>query len=249
MTTVLAALQDSMAAVPVLTAASAVAPLFGATVDAVHVGTVTGETARACADRMGVAFRTVPGHVSDLLPELAAGDVAVVVVGSHDRLMPGAALGHVPIELADTLPRPLLVVPPHCAPAERVQRVLVALKGQPGRARPLLRALDVVAGADLDLTVVHVDAEADVPAFSESAAHEQEEYAREYLARYWPLAPRARLALPVGDAAEQVLAVADDVQPDVLVAGWRPGAGPDHGRVVRQVLRRSRWPVLLVGVA
>jgi nucleotide-binding universal stress UspA family protein len=109
--------------------------------------------------------------------------------------------------------------------------------------------VQVVSGADLQLTVVHVDTEDAVPAFTDSAAHETAEFAQEYLARYWPLAPRARLALPIGVPADEVLAIADDVHPDVLVAGWPKGAGPGHGHVVREVLRRSPYPVLLVGVA
>jgi nucleotide-binding universal stress UspA family protein len=249
MTTVLAAIDDSVAAAPVLTAASALAPLLGSAVEAVHVGDPAGVTARACAKRAGVPFRSVPGDPLERLTELAVDDVTAVVVGTRDTSMRKSRVGHLALDLADRISRPLLVVPPQCTPAERIRRVVVALEGSPGRARSLRRAVEVVSGAQLDLTVVHVDTEDAVPSFSDSAAHQTADFAQEYLRRYWPLAPTARLALPIGAPAEEVLAIADDVRPDVLVVGWPQGAGTEHGHVVRELLRRSPYPVLLVAVA
>jgi hypothetical protein len=248
MSTVLAAVDDSAATMPVLTAALALAPLLGSTVDAVHVGPELGATARSCAERVGVPLRAEPGDPVPTLVRLASEGVTAVVVGTHDSPVRGSQVGHLATELADLLPRPLLVVPPQCSPRDRIERVLVALEGQPGRARPLRHTLEVVADGELDLTVVHVDDEAHVPAFSDSAAHEPATFAHEYLARYWPLAPTARLALPIGSPAEEVLAVARDVVPDVVVAGWPQGAGPLHGHVVRELLRRCPYPLLLVAV-
>ncbi|MGB8649219.1 MAG: universal stress protein [Mycobacteriales bacterium] len=248
MTIVVAAVEDSVAAGPVVAAALAIAPLLGSSVEAVHVGEAGGSTARELAERAGVAFRTVPGEPLARLVELASDGVTAVVVGTRDRPTAEAPVGHMALALADALPRPLLVVPPQCAPAERIRRVLVALEGTPGRAKPLRHALQVVAGADLDLTVVHVESEDAVPSFSESAAHETAEFAQEFLRRYWPDAPKARLALPIGSVADEILALADDVRPDVLVAGWPQGSGAEHGHVVREVLRRSACPVLLVAV-
>lgn len=249
MSIVLAAVDDSLAAGPVITAAIGIAPLLGSSVEAVHVGEETGRTARECAVRAGVPFRNVPGDPAEILGRLCVEDVTAVVVGTRDRASETGPVGHLALELAECLPRPLLVVPSQYVPSDGVERVLVALEGSPVRAKPLRRAVGVVAGADIDLTVVHVDTEDSVPAFSDSAAHETAEFAQEYLTRYWPLAPRARLALPIGAPVDEVLAVADDVKPDVLVAGWPQGAGPAHGHVVRELLRRSPYPVLLVAVS
>ena len=246
MSTVVAAVDDSVAAGPVLAAAHALAPLLGSTVTAVHVGGAAGSTARAYAERAGVPFRTVPGDPLEQLVELASDGVTAVVVGSRDET--AGDTGHLALELADNLPRPLVVVPPQCAPAERLHRVLVALEGTPGRAKPLRHALQVVAGADLELTVVHVEGPDAVPSFSEDVAHETAEFAQEFLRRYWPDAPPVRLALPIGTPADEVLALAEELQPDLLVAGWPQGSEPEHGHVVRELLRRSPCPVLLVAV-
>jgi nucleotide-binding universal stress UspA family protein len=134
MTTVLAAIDDSVAAAPVLTAASALAPLLGSAVEAVHVGDPAGVTARACAKRAGVPFRSVPGDPLERLTELAVDDVTAVVVGTRDTSMRKSRVGHLALDLADRISRPLLVVPPQCTPAERIRRVVVALEGSPGRA-------------------------------------------------------------------------------------------------------------------
>lgn len=248
MSIVLAAVDDSIAAEPVITAALALAPLFGSDVEAVHVGASAGITARSCAERLGTPFRTVPGEPLDQLVRLATEQVTAVVVGSRDRPTRKARVGHLALQLADRLAQPLLVVPPDSVPSDRIERVLVALKGRTGRAGPLQHTLEVVADGDLDVTIVHVDDEEAVPGFTNSAAHEPQEVAKEYLARYWPLGPRARLALPLGSPAEEVLAVAADIRPDVVVVGWPQGAGPEHGHVVRELLRRSPYPLLLVAV-
>lgn len=247
MSTVLAAVDDSLCAGPVLAAARAFAPLLGSEVHALHVGQDAGATAREHARRVGVPFRQVGGDPLEVLAERAGSGVTAVVVGARDRAS-AAAAGHLPLALADRVPCPVLVVPPDWPPKERFERVLIALEGRPGRARPLRHAVDVVAGADLDLTVVHVEGEQDVPAFSDAPAHEMAAFAQEYLARAWPKAPPLRLALPVGSPADEVLALARDLQPDVLVAGWPQGAGPAHGHVVRELLRRAPCPVLLVAV-
>lgn len=248
MSTVLAAIDNSLCAGPVVAAALALAPLLGSDVRALHVGLGAGSTAREHALRAGVPFRQVAGDPVEVLAERASSGVTTVVVGARDHAPTEAPAGHVPMALADRLPCPVLVVPQHWTPKPRFERVLIALEGRPGRARPLRHAVDVVAGADLDLTVVHVEGEQDVPAFSDAPAHEMAAFAQEYLARAWPTAPPLRLALPVGSPADEVLALAHDLAPDVLVVGWPQGAGPAHGHVVRELLRRAPCPVLLVAV-
>jgi hypothetical protein len=58
---VLAAVDDSVAAGPVVTAALALAPLLGSDVEAVHIGASCGSTAQSYAKRLGTPFRTIPG--------------------------------------------------------------------------------------------------------------------------------------------------------------------------------------------
>ena len=67
--------------------------------------------------------------------------------------------------------------------------------------------------------------------------------------RYCRGAPDARLALRVGVPADEILATADDVAPDMLAIGWPQTDDPTRGRVAREIVNRSRLPVLVVALA
>jgi len=130
-----------------------------------------------------------------------------------------------------------------------VYRVLVAMEGTPASARSLKRTVALAAGADIDLVVLHVDDERTIPSFSDQVQHETESYAREFLARYAPGLPQARLELRVGLPGEEILRASDSIDPDVLVIGQREHDEPGPSPVVREVLEHSHRPVLLVAVA
>jgi nucleotide-binding universal stress UspA family protein len=127
--------------------------------------------------------------------------------------------------------------------------VLVALEGTTANARSLKRTVDLAADTDIDIVVLHVDDERSIPSFSDQIQHETDSYAREFLARYVPGAPQARLELRVGLPGEEILQASEAVDPDVVVLGRRYHAHRGPGPVVREVLEHSRRPVLLVAVA
>jgi nucleotide-binding universal stress UspA family protein len=249
MKTVLACIDDSAATRPVLAMARAVAPLFDAEVEAVHVDEV-GETAREAARAFDVKVRTLHGDVVAALTE-AAGDeeVVIVVVGARGRPKGARPAGHVALELADRVDAPVLVVPPEAKLSGHVERVLVAMQGTPASARSLKRTIALAAGADLDLVVLHVDDERSIPSFSDQVQHETESYAREFLARYAPGLPEGRLELRVGLPGEEILRASDAIDPDILVLGRRQHEKPGPSPVVREVLEHSHRPVLLVALA
>ena len=41
---------------------------------------------------------------------------------------------------------------------------------------------------------------------------------------------------------------ADDVEPDMLAIGWSQTDDPGRGKVAREIINRSRFPILLVAV-
>ena len=249
MNTVLACIDDSAAARAVLALARAIAPLFDAEVEAVHVDEV-GETAREAARAFDVKIRTLHGDVVEALSEAVCGeDVVVVVVGARGRPKGARPVGHVALELADRADAPVLVVPPDAKMPGHVRRVLVAMEGTPASARSLKRTVALASGADLDLVVLHVDDERSIPSFSDQVQHETEAYAREFLARYAPGLPQARLELRVGMPGEEILRASDSIQPDVVVLGRRQHGEAGSSPVVREVLEHSHRPVLLVALA
>ena len=249
MSRVLAAIDDSAASRPVLEAAQALAPALGARVEAIHVSEDGGRTACACAERVGLSLRVVAGDPLEAVATSAGDDdVAVVAVGARAR--PGhRQAGHFGPALANRIDKPVLVVPPEFHAPDRVRRALLAMEGTLSKAKTAKRVIELAADAGLELTVVHVDDEASIPSFSDQVQHETDAYAREFLARYAPGAPRARLEFRIGAPADEILASAEATRAELLAVGWPQSEDPERGPVAREVLGRSRVPVLLVAVA
>ena len=244
---IIAAIDNSAAARPVLATALALAPLFGATVEAVHVAATEGLTARGCADAFNVPLCTIDGDPLDELAAAIAQDgVLAVTIGARSRPAGRRPAGHLALGLADRTDKPVIVVPPEAHPPARLRTVLLAVEGSPAKARSLKRAVDLASAADLDITVVHVDDETSIPSFSDQVQHETEAYTREFLARHCRGAPDAQLELRVGVPADEIMAVADELEPELIAVGWPQSANPDRGLVAKDILDRSRVPVLLV---
>lgn len=249
MTTVLAAVDNSAAARPVLTAASALAAVLGAGVQAIYVAGEDGQTARACAESAGVTFYRVSGEpIAEITRRARDDDIVAIAIGARRRLRQ-RHVGSLARAVATAIDKPVLVVPPESAPAERLHTVLIAMEGTPAKARNVKSVIDIGVGADLDLVVVHVDDELSIPSFSDQAAHETDAYAAEFLARYVHGAPKARLEPRVGIPADEIVAVSDSISADLLALGWPQSADPHRGMIAKEVLDRSHVPVLLVALA
>lgn len=249
MTRLIAAIDSSAAAGPVCAMACAAAPVFGATVDCVHVSEDGAEqTVRATAAAAGLRLRTVKGDPLERLVEMVgADDVVALTVGARDRPAGSRRVGHLAFALAGATDKPVIVVPPTARPPARLSRVLVAMKGTPRHAIELRRAVDLAAAQDLEIVVVHVDDASTIPAFSDQVQHETDAYTKEFFARYLPGAHHARLECRIGDVAEQILDVAASSAAEVVAIGWPHTEEPVDGTVGRELLERSSVPVLLVG--
>jgi nucleotide-binding universal stress UspA family protein len=250
MSRVLACIDNSAAARPVLAVARVLAPVLNATVQAVHVREDGDRTARAAATSLGLPLRVLDGDPLEQLARLAAeDDVVGVVVGARGRPAGRRPAGHLALGIANRVATPVILVPPDAELPSELHRVLVALEGTPRNARRLKRTIELAEGAGLELVVVHVDDETSIPSFSDQVQHETEAYAHEFLARFAPGAPAARLELRIGEPAEEILTTADSSCPDLLAIGWPQSDDPARGIVAREVLDRSHRPVLLVALA
>jgi nucleotide-binding universal stress UspA family protein len=246
MSTVIAAIDNSAAARPVLVAATALARVLGADVQALFVAEDEGQTARFSAERLGVTFRRLAGEpLRQIARRAVADDVVAIAVGARRRVNQ-RRIGHMACAVANEIAKPVLVVPPEAMPAQRLRTVLLAMKGTPASARGNKAMVDLASGTDLELVVVHVDDEASIPNFSDQAAHQTHAYAEEFLARYLHGVPKARLELRVGVPADEIVATSDSIAADLLALGWRQSKDNSRGAVVREVLDRSHVPVLLV---
>jgi nucleotide-binding universal stress UspA family protein len=247
MKSVIAAIDNSAAARPVLTAAVAFAQLLGAGTLAIHVSDDNGETAQGCAESLAIPFRWLRGEPLDQIVDQAKRlDVSAVAIGTRRGLIEHT-VGHLALAVASAIDNPVLVVPPEARLTERFHTVLIAMEGTPRESRAIKAAVELAVNADLELVVVHVDDPSSIPAFSDQFAHETDACASEFLARYAPGAPRARLELRVGSPAEEIIATSNAIAAQLIVVGRPQSVLSSHG-VTRAVLERSRVPVLLVGL-
>ena len=245
----LAAVDNSTVARHVLETANTVAPLFEASVDAIHIRENGTSTAQAAATAAGLELREVPDHTLERLIEAGhEDDVVGLAIGTRAGLLARRLPGHVALELVVAVNKPLVLVPPDAPIPFRLRRVLVPLDGTTVTAAALTETVELARDADLVVDVLHVHEEDSLPLFTEQPQYETESWAREFLARYCPTAGRARFHLRVGLPGEHVVRVAKETGADLIALGWAQDLSPGHAAVVRETLERSRAPVLLVPV-
>jgi len=247
MTKILAAIDNSAAARPVLAVATALANLLAVDVEALHVREDGDRNARAAASAAGVPLRSATKPVIGALVEAGrSAQVAGVVLGARGVEGGRRPAGHVALELALSLPKPLVVVPPAAPVPIELCRILVPLNGRRTTAVALAETLMLASRQELELVVLHVHDQASIPLFSDQRHHEVESWAQEFLRRHCPYPERVQLEVRIGIAGENVVSVAEEVSADMIALGWSQDLSPGHAAVVREVLQRSGVPVLLV---
>jgi nucleotide-binding universal stress UspA family protein len=250
MTKVLAAIDNTSAARPVLAAATAFADLLDADVEAIHAKEDGGRTARAAAEAAGVPLRMSGAHVVPmLLEEGGAAEVAALVLGARAIPAGPRPAGHVALRLAVSLPKPLVVVPPDATVPSAFDRILVPLNGERTTTAALAKLLTLARDRELEVVVLHVHELDSLPLFTDQPHHELTSWAREFLRRHCPHPDQVRLDVRIGFPGEHVIRVATQIDADLIVLGWAQELAEGHAAVVREALGRSCVPVLLVPVA
>jgi nucleotide-binding universal stress UspA family protein len=249
MTKVIAAIDNSAAATPVLATGRALADLMSSELEALHVRVDGDRIAAAAAAAAEVPLREVSGTpVDELVRAGSADDVVAVVMGARGMPLSRHALGETALKVATALPKPVAVVPPEVAHPGRLERVLVALEGTLSTSLAPRQVIELAADADLDLVVVHVLDEDSLPSFTDQPQHEESAWADEFLARYCPWGGGSvQLETRVGRREELVPAVASDVDADLIALGWARTLASDRAPVVHAALAGT-VPVVLVPV-
>jgi nucleotide-binding universal stress UspA family protein len=247
MTRVLAAVDNSAAATPVLTAARRVAELYGADVEAIHVREDSTAGVERAARALSVPLLVVDdGTSARLISAARAPDVAAVVVGARRAIRGRRPAGHVPLSLIVALAKPVVVVPPLAVHTRPFERVLVPLDGTRASAEALQRTIELACRSQLEVVALHVADAAGLAPFGEQPQHELDAWKEEFLARYAPRPEDVRLEVRSGRPGESVLRVADEAGVDLVALGWSRDLSRGRAALVREVLERSRVPVLLV---
>lgn len=249
MRTVLAALDSTASARPVLDAALGLAELIGASVEAVHVRYGPTDTPRALADRQAIPLRLLDGRVgSSLLAAMAAPEVTAAVLGA--RSLPGdhRPMGSTALEVAQQSRKPVLVVTPEAFDGSRqhFRRLLLPLEGDPQSSRPVVETLLPLLAQDVELVILHVFTAATTPRFLDRPGRDLELLGDELRCRHCPGA--ARIELRTGTVGRRIEEVCREDRADLVVLAWSQTMEEGHAAVVRDVLLRAEVPVLLLPV-
>ena len=249
MTTILAAIDDSTAATPVLAVAGAMAALMDATVDVLHVREGDKRTAADVAEQRGFRVRVVEGDPQGEIVR-AADDPAVdvVVIGIRGQPAGPRPAGHIALAVLEQVAKPVLAVPPD-APLHHlsspIRRVLFPLEGTEVSSDAVTGVLHRLAAAGVELLGVHVFDATTVPAFWDEPGHAEQSWANEFVAR-WCSSVGVDLQLRRGAAPQVIAEVARSENVDLITLGWSQHLGPGRAEVVRAALTETGLPVLLV---
>lgn len=249
MTTVLAAIDSSPAARPVLETSLGISALTGATVEAIHVRDNSGETPAEAAARCDVLLRLVDGDVDTaLLSAIAEPDVLAVVVGARGTPGGRRPVGRTALHILERASKPVVVVPPEAVGVSLrpFRHLLVPLEGSEESARPIAEMLRPLIVADIELVVLHVFTTSSVPPVLDHPEWDLPLWGDEFLARFCPAA--TRIDLRTGAVGSAVTEACGELDVDLIVLSWSQDASPGHAAVVRDVLARSSVPVLLLPV-
>ncbi|HET7636851.1 MAG TPA: universal stress protein [Candidatus Limnocylindria bacterium] len=244
-----AAIDSSSAARPVLSAATAVAKLLDARVDALHVTEVDAAPARAAADAAGLPLRVVEGEPEAAIAAASSpSEVALVVVGARGTPGGRRPAGHVATQLATSLRKPVMLVPPETPSPVRLRRLLVPLEAAMPTAAALRRLVELACRGGVEVVLLHVFDEERLPLFTDQPQHEVEAWIAEFLRSYCDRPDEVQVQPRAGVAAEHLLAAADEIGADALLLAWHQQLLPGRARLVRAALAQSHIPVVLVPV-
>lgn len=251
MSVVLAAIDNSAAARPVLEFAGELAHLIGANVETVHVDDESGppRSADAIARSLHLPVLVKRGDIVLAITGRAKERDAIAVVLGARAVPAGASpAGHVTMELVQSLGVAVVVVPPQAA-ARRLSRVLVAVEGD-GESEALRHILqDLRPRHDLEIIALHVFEPDQLPMFGDQPVLETEAWAEEFGRRALSAGEgKIRLEVRVGDAARTLAEVGRELDVDLVALAWHRDLAGGHGRLVRTLLAEADVPVLLLPI-
>lgn len=248
MSVVLAALDDSDAALRVIETAVAVGQLTGADVHGVYARARRSDPVsvpETAAEREDVSFTVLEGRPeSTLLAAAGATDVVAIVIGTGSRYGRRRPVGRTTRAILENADKPVVVVPPGTVLSSPIQRLLIPLEGTEVSSRPLLEQLWPLVVTDVDVVVLHVFTEASRPAMLDRPYYDMDILGGEFLARHCPRA--TTIEFRTGSIGEHVTELCRSRQIDLVVLSWSQNPDPGRAHVVRDVLAHSERPVLLL---
>ena len=249
--TILAAIDDSPAAQPVLDIARRIGTLLETPVAAVHVQEDgSGQRASAIAAAAGVPLHQCHGEVAEALrTQVGERGATMLVVGARQIAAGPSPAGHIALEMVQSLDCTTVVVPPGAADRP-LRRVLVAVEGD-GESQGLRGLFDHLGElATPEVIALHVIEPAALPPFADSPVLEADAFKSEFGIRAAGTVlddpSRVRFETRVGDAAEALRDASRELDADLVVLAWHRDLSRGHGRMVREMLAGARVPIALL---
>ena len=243
---ILALLDASPSARPVLEAGIRLAEVLDAPLEAVHARTWPGSE-RSAADlaaRRGVHLRLVEGPVTEsLLDDLCREGVEVGVIGARGTESGRRPVGRVTRTIIEHSSCPVLVVPPESVDPPPLRTALVPLEGTVGTSAPLDAWVPRLADL-LRLVALHVFTPETVPAMLDRPVRDMAMIADTFLERNLPAA--SRVEMRSGHVAGRIVEACRRDGVDMVILSWLQSGVPGRARTVLEVLTLNPLPTLLL---
>jgi len=248
MSIVVAVLDSSAAARPVLEVAQRIGEMTESPVEAVHVRSdplKSVETPESLAARNEVPFQVLDGTVEpEILRTMDRADVLVGVIGARATTGGRRPVGRTTLHVIARMNKPVVVVPPDLIAPGSFRRLLVPLEGTEESSQPVLDRLGPLLRSDVEVVVLHVFTDVTQPAMLDRPLRDLQMMGREFLTRHYPHA--AGIEFRPGPVAMRVAEVSQEQSIDLIVLSWSQDISTERARVVREVLSASALPVLLL---
>ncbi|MDQ2897491.1 MAG: universal stress protein, partial [Actinomycetota bacterium] len=247
MSHVLAAIDTSPSAQAVLETAISIAELFETTVEALHVREDGSDPARAIADAAGIKVREISGSpIAEIVTAAEDPRVIAVVLGARGARPSALPAGHVALEVITRVYKPVVVVPPTATAHRRIAQVLIPLEGTEESSQAISDLVELAGRLDAEVLVLHIHAPDAVPAFEDQPQYAIPAWNSEFIARFVTPESHVKVISHVGEPTDHIVAVAVNVQADLIALAWNQNLAPGRATVVRETLAQSPIPVILL---
>lgn len=245
MTTIVAALDSTAAARPVLETALRMGELTGSDVEVVHVPEGSMETPASLALGRGVPFRPLEDPVeAALLEAIGAPEVAAAVLGARATVGGRRPVGRTALHVLKFVRKPVVVVPPAALSPGPLRRILVPLEGVESASAAVADALSALLATESELVVLHVFTDATIPRMLDHEDRDMELLGREFMKNHLPDATSVEFR--TGPVSQRVIEVSAEREADLVVLNWTQVISSARARVIQEVLAASIIPVLLL---
>lgn len=247
MSTIIAALDTTAAARPVLETALRIGELAGVDVEAVHVIDGPVLTPESLAKRTGVRLTLLEGPVGKALLEvMGSPEIVAAVVGARGTTGGRRPVGSTALQILEGADKPVVVVPPEAVSPRRLRRLLVPLDGTEASSRAVSEGLSHLFDpqVELELVVLHVFTDVTLPRMLDHPRDDMNLLASEFMIAHMPHA--ASIDMRTGPVAARVTEVSGEKNVDLVVLSWSQLSMGGEGHVVQEVLSASTLPVLLL---